>query len=159
MGLDRVGEGRATTAHGPQDLRHVAEGQKSLGPGAGLHQPHGAGDQGDLARAENGLIHLEKRAGEATRGQRRLTDARGDACLAPSYIGVLACKDHLVKTKRKVSKGAKKTATRSADCALRRFHQMIVDLYSAGDPCCQTLDWLHKQDASPKPIYDVQKSN
>lgn len=111
MGLDRVGEARATTAHGLQDLRHVAEGQKSLGPGAGLHQLHGAGDQGDLARAEDGLIHLEKRAGEATQGQRRLTDARGDACLPPSYIGVLACKDHLVKTEQKLSKAAKNCHT------------------------------------------------
>lgn len=61
MGLDNAGEGRAAD-DGLQDLLHVAEGQKSLGPGAGLHQLHGAGNQRDLARAENRAIHLEQKS-------------------------------------------------------------------------------------------------
>ena len=58
VGLEDVPQGEAAV-DGLQHLPGVAEGSAGLGPGAGPQQLHGAGDQGDLTRAEHTLAHLE----------------------------------------------------------------------------------------------------
>lgn len=57
VGLERGRQSQAAN-HGLQDLSHVAEGQTSLRPGAGVDQLHGAGDQTNLAGAENCVFNL-----------------------------------------------------------------------------------------------------
>ena len=57
VGLEDVPQGEAAV-DGLQHLPGVAEGRPGLGPGARPQQLHGAGDQGDLTRAEHTLAHL-----------------------------------------------------------------------------------------------------
>lgn len=106
VGLNNVRQGQATD-HGLQDLLHVAEGQKSLGPGAGLHQLHGAGHQRDLARAENRPIHLEKRAGKTRKCHQSHTDEDLSVCFTLSNMAALAnntgVQTHLRCTKIKLT--------------------------------------------------------
>lgn len=49
---------RQPADHSLQNLSHVAEAQTGLRPGAGFHQLHGAGDQGDLTSAKNLIVNL-----------------------------------------------------------------------------------------------------
>ena len=86
VGLEDVAQ-RQAAHHRFQNLLHVAEGEPGLGPDAGLHQLHGAGDQGDLAGTEHSLVHLEGNttqvyeARELIPGEQIGTWLRGAACV------------------------------------------------------------------------------